>query len=239
MPEVRPNTLSSDVVFFFGAGASAPFGIPTMKQFVIDFEKHLDDNASKDERILYADIRGTLEERLGKKVDLEAVFTVIDGIIDYSPERHDLLSLYAVSEFKKPFPPKQDIPICKLLREKFQTFVKEKCVIPDESFDKIRNVYQDFFNRFALELPPRNLGSNDDYAYDRDWAIFTTNYDMCLEHYWRHVVGVGIDTGFISDDARAIRVLRSDMFLNTTGNVLRLVKLHGSYSNSLRFNTNK
>jgi len=230
MPEVRPNTPSSDVVFFFGAGASAPFGIPTMKQFVVDFEEYLNENATRNEQNVYADIKETLEKRLKRQADLEAVFTVINGIIDYNPERHDLLSLYAVSEFKKPFPTKQDIPTCKLLREKFQTFVKEKCVIPDESFDKIRNVYQDFFNRFALELPPRNLGSNDDYAYDHDWAIFTTNYDMCLEHYWRHVVGIGIDTGFVSDDARAIRVLRSERFLVFGDHRLRLVKLHGSVS---------
>ena len=38
---------SSDVVFFFGAGASAPFGIPTMKQFVTDFNLNIDISSEK------------------------------------------------------------------------------------------------------------------------------------------------------------------------------------------------
>ena len=38
---------ANNVVFFFGAGASAPFGIPTMKQFVVDFEKKLEKEGTK------------------------------------------------------------------------------------------------------------------------------------------------------------------------------------------------
>ncbi len=38
---------SEDVVFFFGAGASAPFEIPTMRQFVTDFKGFLNENAEK------------------------------------------------------------------------------------------------------------------------------------------------------------------------------------------------
>jgi hypothetical protein len=227
MPEVRLNTQSRDVVFFFGAGASAPFGIPTMKQFVNDFEEYLNENATKNERIVYADIKTTLEERLGKDVDLEEAFTVIDGIINYSPERHDLLSLYAVSEFKKPFPTKMDEAVCKLLKQKFQAYVREKCIIPDTSFDKIRDVYQDFFNRFALELPSdgKVLRSRN-YHYHSRWKIFTTNYDTCLEYYWREVVRVGIDTGAVPDSIRHVPVLRSKRFVQS--DELQLFKLHGS-----------
>ncbi len=227
MPEVRPDTPSSDVVFFFGAGASAPFGIPTMKQFVTDFEEHLIENATKDERMVYTDIKETLEKHLDRHVDLEAVFTVIDGIINYSPERIGLLSLYAVSEFKRSFPTKKDIQICKLLKEKFQTFVREKCIIPDNSFDKIGIVYQDFFNRFALELPSRRGGVRSrDYAYDGSWKIFTTNYDTCLEYYWREVVRAGIDTGAVPDNIRHVPIIHSARFL--ANNELKLFKLHGS-----------
>ena len=70
-------------MFFFGAGASAPFGIPTMKQFVGNFENYLNENADKDERELYSDIKSTLEKKIHRPPDLEAVFTVIDGIISY------------------------------------------------------------------------------------------------------------------------------------------------------------
>lgn len=53
-----------DIVFFFGAGASAPFGIPTMKQFVSDFERILDESGSEEERKTYNNIRETLEKQL-------------------------------------------------------------------------------------------------------------------------------------------------------------------------------
>ena len=93
--EERVKLGTEDVVFFFGAGASAPFGIPTMGQFVVDFEKFLNANAERKERELYSDIKQTLETKIHRNVDLEAVFTVIDGIIHYDdPEKLGMLALY-------------------------------------------------------------------------------------------------------------------------------------------------
>jgi len=46
---------SSDVLFFFGAGASAPFGIPTMKQLVLDFGHFLAENGTDKEKEIFAD----------------------------------------------------------------------------------------------------------------------------------------------------------------------------------------
>jgi hypothetical protein len=95
---------SNDVVFFFGAGASAPFGIPTMGQFVLDFEKFLNENADKKERDLYSDVKQTLETKIHRNADLEAIFTVIDGIINYDdPEKLGMLALYFETERKKQF----------------------------------------------------------------------------------------------------------------------------------------
>ena len=83
----------TNVVFFFGAGTSAPFGIPTMKQFVLDFEDFLNNNSGIKERELYSDIKKTLEEKIHRPPDLEAVFTVIDGIINYdNPEKLGMFS---------------------------------------------------------------------------------------------------------------------------------------------------
>jgi len=217
---------SDQIVFFFGAGASAPFGIPTMKQFVTDFEESLIENGTKGERRTYTDIKKTLEKQLHRQVDLEGVFTVIDGIIDYAPERLGLLSLYATAKFKKPFPTKINREICKSLREKFQTFVKEKCVIPDESYSKIAQVYRDFFNRFLLELGGR-IGRNGDCVWSRHWTIFTTNYDTCLEYFWREAAGADIDTGFDYNKVRKVDVL-SPRKLLSEGIGMRLFKLHGS-----------
>ncbi len=61
---------SEEILFFFGAGASAPFGIPTMKQFVVDFEEYLNENAEKSERTVYADIKKTLDACMHLEVEV-------------------------------------------------------------------------------------------------------------------------------------------------------------------------
>lgn len=232
-----PDASSDQVVFFFGAGASSPFGIPTMKQFVTNFEKSLIENGTEEERRTYTDIKENLEKQLLRKVDLEGVFTVIDGIINYTPERLGLLSLYATAKFKKAFPTEIDKGICKSLREKFQTFVKEKCAIPEESFGKIVQVYRDFFNRFMLELGG-SIGSSGDCAWNPRWTVFTTNYDTCLEYFWREVAGANIDTGFDYNNVRKVDILNATKLLREDIG-MQLFKLHGSVNWLVEKGSNK
>ena len=78
---------SSDLTFFLGAGASAPFGIPTMKQLVVNFEEMLENNGTNEELDVFRDIKNTLENVLQRPTDLEDVFTVIDGIMNYGLDR--------------------------------------------------------------------------------------------------------------------------------------------------------
>jgi len=221
---VEKTINSSDIVFFFGAGASAPFNIPTMKQFVTDFEKVLEEDATKSERLTYKEIKDALEKRLKRQVDIEAVFTVIDGIINYSPERLGFLSLYCATKFDTPNSDKK--LTCTLLRRKFRNFVSSECCIPQEAFSKIKEIYHDFFNRFALELG--NYNENGKYAYNSNWTMFTTNYDLCLEYYWREVAHVAIDTGFDFERVRNVTVLRPYKLLQESTGLIQLFKLHGS-----------
>ena len=226
---------SGDTVFFFGAGASAPFGIPTMKQFVIDFEKFLSNNGTKDENILYGKIKSALEKQLKREIDLEDVFTVIDGYINFNFERLGLLSVYCFNENlsqKTEIPSSSynaEVPICKMLSEKFQNFVREKCLIPNEAFGKISDVYHDFFNRFCLESTVAGYTMRDKYSWYNSWVLFTTNYDTCLEHYWRQVAKVRLNTGFVADEATNTWVLNPNRFYEE-GQSVRFFKLHGSIS---------
>lgn len=221
---VTPRT--SDVTFFFGAGASAPFGIPTMKQFVTDFEKSLNQTGNESEKSIYVGIKETLERQLRRPVDLEAIFTVIDGILNNIPEKLGLFATYLTTGFK--IISDSDMQTCSSLKEKFQTFVSEQCVIPDGSFDRIREVYHDLFNRFVLELKPSGYEvRGGTYVWDQKWTIFTTNYDLCLEYYWREAARIGIETGFQYDTTRSVNRLQPRTFL-VEENPIRLFKLHGS-----------
>ena len=222
-----------DIVFFFGAGASAPFGIPTMKQFVIDFERLLEKNGIDEEKKLYDSIKTTLTNKLRRDIDLEDVFTVIDGYINFNYERLGLLSIYT---FRKPlsemtyFPSKTyeaDVQVCRTLKDKFQKFVRDRCLIPNEAFSRIADVYHDFFNRFSLESEVVGQSVRGNFWWYNNWAMFTTNYDICLEHYWRQVARARLNTGFSVDEARRTWVLNPSKFNEEE---LRLLKLHGSIS---------
>src|SRR5439155_21823041 len=72
----------ADQLFFFGAGSSARFGIPTMKDMVLQFKDELSKQSGKDideEVQLYVGVEDILRNDFNH-VDLEAVFSVIDGI---------------------------------------------------------------------------------------------------------------------------------------------------------------
>jgi hypothetical protein len=69
-------------LFFFGAGASRPFDIPTMKEMVSEFQKELANSSGKgirDEVHLYSQVAASIKQAYGR-VDLESVFTVVDAI---------------------------------------------------------------------------------------------------------------------------------------------------------------
>jgi len=132
---------------------------------------------------------------------------------------------------------KYDSAVCFKLRRRFQVFVKEKCEIPEDSFDKIGLVYQDFFNRLFLELGG-SQGRRGRFVWNPKWSIFTTNYDTCLEYYWREVARAGVDTGFIFNKVQKVDGLNSPNFLND-GLGIQLFKLHGSVSWLIEKGTNR
>jgi len=219
---------SSDLTFFFGAGASAPFGIPTMKQLVADFEKYLEDEGSEEEKNLFSDIKNTLEKTLRRQVDLEDVFTVIDGIMNYGFDRIGLVSLYTLmKEFSRIPSPEVAENVCSTLRKKFEEFIREKCLIPEGSYDNISTVYKDLFNQIEKtsgvggSQHPRRI----DFGWCSTWTMFTTNYDICIEFFWRESMRISLHTGFAEDPARHTQTLRSGAL---GVEALTLVKLHGS-----------
>ena len=65
-----------------------------MQQMVEDFEQDLAKTGSKDEIVLYEDIRGFLQTNLGGRVDLEAVFSIIDSITNWAVDRVGPAALY-------------------------------------------------------------------------------------------------------------------------------------------------
>jgi hypothetical protein len=231
---------SSDILFFFGAGASAPFGIPTMKKFVIDFEELLDKTGAEKEKELYRKIKRELQNHLNREVDLEDVFTVIDGLHNFDFERLGTLAVFCFSKHLSPpdYLYEKDTSNCESLNKKFQDFVREKCQIPEKSFNEIYTVYQDFFNTVYDKTSRTSSDTHrtkGNHKYCTTWSMFTTNYDLCLEYYWRQRAEISLNTGFSFDTIKNRVILNPQNFLTDSRSSGRpkLIKLHGSINWSI------
>lgn len=88
-----------EILIFLGAGASVPFGLPTMTDLVDLFEKKLKKSKSNPEYKLYHSVKEILFNTYGY-VDLESVFTVLLSI-SQSMKYLDLgfSSVFATSKF--------------------------------------------------------------------------------------------------------------------------------------------
>lgn len=218
---------SLDLTFFFGAGASAPFGIPTMKRLVELFETELKEKGTDPEIQLFNDITNTLKDALQRPIDLEDIFTIINGIKKYDIDQISLVAIYAsIKEFDKIPLPQVEQNVCKNLEDKFEKFLREKCMIR-KSYQDIFTVYQDFFTKACKTTSTTSSMTHrarNNVAYC-PWTIFTTNYDTCLEYFWRERVQAPLYTGFSSNQARRAEILDQSL-INV--NDLTLVKLHGS-----------
>jgi len=230
----------ANTILFFGAGASAPFGIPTMQQMVEDFETSLLPGNKAEEQVLYQDIRAFLSETLGRPIDLEAVFTIVDSIINWSSDKMGIAALYhamrasprakegALASLK---PPSTDtVRTARSLEADFESFVKNACQIREGVSTRIDEVYKNFFDSIGAVVGGTNFQGQTGRSQVVVGPMFTTNYDAVLEHYWLDLVRVSLNTGFTYDNVAGMLVSSPDSFRpNFVGqNDLRLFKLHGS-----------
>jgi len=228
----------ANLLWFVGAGASAAFGIPTMQKMVTDFERDLQGRASRLEVDLYEDVRSFLDANLGRPVDLEAVFSVIDSIINWSMDRvgpsalyHAVRSLvpklqgggssYAIPQLSTPTP--ELIETAKTLRLRFEELVRSKCEIPETELSHVQSAYRIVFERVGQQVGGASWHGNTPVS---DWPIFTTNYDPVLERYWVDFAKYPLNTGFSWNEVAGMKVSNPDQLRSSNG--VRLFKLHGS-----------
>jgi len=223
-------------LFFFGAGASRPFGIPTMKEMVTQFRKELSESKSDgidDEVKLYDNVESTLRKEFGA-TDLESVFTVVDAFAQGKTLKE--VGYYAVflaariSADSLLSPPSQDLQTtARRLRGRFESFVKRVCWLKTDKLEVVLDTYLPFLNEVfnvfggaVSQFPHKGTR----YNYNQLWNFFTTNYDNVLEVFWR--VGIRqatLNTGFQYEPSTKSEIWSRDTILQQN---LRLIKLHGS-----------
>ena len=234
---------SGNILFFFGAGASAEFGIPTMTKMAQDFRLELTNKGSKPEKDIYNEIIEILARDINCDVDIEAIFSVIQGLKEYSPTTIGELALYiSRKKYDRSLVNSLSVDVATLesLESRFQQFIRKSCRLKSDYRDKMITTYKEFFNIISNHVN-NQLNSDKPVKYDTRWTLFTTNYDRCLEAFWRDDMQINLDTGFRKDETSfdsAKCTLNADNFLCSFGGSLqfqktchtrlRLVKLHGS-----------
>ncbi len=177
----------ASVLFFFGAGASRSYNIPTMNEMVDEFEETVKD---KPEFELYQRIKKIQEEGYGEtRVDIESVFSVITGIANeiqvkdfgHTPYFYIKNNQFTESEFKK-----EDVENAKKLVDELKVYIKKTCIFsgkPEEKLNIDKMGFESLFRNLNLE----NKHNDDiDEDYYLGWKAYTTNYDLIFEEWWEN-----------------------------------------------------
>jgi hypothetical protein len=223
-----------DILLFLGSGASAPFGLPTMKKLVDMFQEYLSSHSFSYEdysfmKSIYSNVKDIICDTYGY-ADLESVFTVIESL-SHNIEYKELgfTSIYVLSNYGKEIKnkliasPNEQKAAIKLL-QLYKDFVRSACKEEDTMEDHITNCYKELFDMLGDKYKFDTVTGDDDLKYRYGpCSIYTTNYDSVIERYWK---GVSPIMDLWKDD-KGITVLDPAIVLSGEMDV-KLVKLHGS-----------
>lgn len=214
-------------IFFIGAGASVPFGIPTMTELVANFEAKTKDPHYGLGYVIQA-IKNNLRDY--KPFDIEALITVLQDIIDYDTVseaifNHPSLHFYTPNGY-----PNLDSSVqtlgkryhneAKQILGDVKDFIAESCSIKQTPFEIYTELFSSGLVRYGFgyegEIKSRT---------DVENCIFTTNYDLVLEAYCDNL-GLDYETGemrnVLSIDSSNQKLYGHSFLAH------RIYKLHGS-----------
>ena len=171
----------TDLVFF-GAGASKPFGIPTMQKMVVQFEHDLKDDKKLHD--FYHKIKDKLIEGYGPSIDIESILSVLGGITKKKRPR-DLghFVFYYVSDdaSSEQFSP-DEIELAKKLQEKIYDYIRKVCKI--NNLEEFKEEYDRSYLPLFKHISEEKIDYNGE-ALAHEWKAYTTNYDDIFEGFWR------------------------------------------------------
>ena len=221
------------MLLFLGAGASNPFGIPIMRDFLKLFDQDVGSFP------LYGAIKGTYE----KECDLEVLMTVIEDLTkpqgeffrSISPQTAFFLLQKERNDANR-YLDKESREEAKTLIAKIKAIIRNECskAVSDDS--NILKVYDDFFKiieekdkeikqEFRFNLA--SYGRRFKMVLPVDLRIFTTNYDTCMEVYFNRRE-LDFSRGIVNRYGENIFDVDEYGSLQSQNKVARIYKLHGS-----------
>jgi hypothetical protein len=223
------------MLLFLGAGASMPFGVPTMIDFIKLFDKEVGDSP------LYRE----LKTAFGENCDLEALMTVIEDLSKSPKEFFKAISPQTASFLLQKERKDADHYIngdrsqeAGELSAKIKAIIRKECNRAISNDSRILEVYDDFFTslesqkRRVIAVPSlwgsSQIGSGAHaFTLPTDLRIFTTNYDQCLETYFNRRE-IDFWRGIVSRYGESVFDVDSYDPLLAENMPCKIYKLHGS-----------
>ncbi len=227
-------TVMNNFVLFVGAGASQPFGIPTMTEMTALFEEELQRSASQYLR-LFNLVKLRLQDYMG--FDIEALISTLQDIcrgeegpsgLLNQPTVHFFLS-NGLGRLTDALDPGKSLAAqyrdeAKELLDKVKDFVAKTCAIKHEPFMIYRELVERALNKQGYkELSMSGPGGLKSVSCQ----IFTTNYDVVLEAYCDHL-GFEYECGQEQSQRRLVLNEENRRLYNPEEPVHQIYKLHGS-----------
>jgi len=221
------------IMVFLGAGASRPFGIPTMTEMAEEFEQklHHDDSPHLE---FFNRVKSRLQDY--QCFDIEAFITVFQGICGFDdvssralahPSVHYFLAercggIADTLKYEKGLA-KRDCTVAEQLLGQLKGFIADSCDIKKQSFD----IYTEFFSQVMHEYYNlRGALEGQSPKKSVNCEIFTTNYDRVTEAYC-HRMGLEYECG--EDSGQLLKIdYSNDILFNHNTYAFKIYKLHGS-----------
>ena len=211
--------MTKSPLIFLGAGASAPFNVPTMKNMVNLFEKELGEKGQDNQIDLWNNVKLRLQAAFGvDNVDIEHMLTFFSSpIID--PSRLSPNVIYGCDIIEKNPIQVADPEIAKAITIDLKDFIYRHCDI--QAHERIFPVYSMLWKIISVMM---NFGVHEFYMSDLE--VFTTNYDRCFEIFYNMARTRSLSSTEIVLDTGVKGRYYNPAYYGTTGP--RLYKLHGS-----------
>jgi hypothetical protein len=222
MSSLSLSILLSKSLIFLGAGASVPFGIPTMNEFTDRVAESLSGiNKEWENRVL--EIKSTLQTK-GLRYDIEILSTALSIFSDPSLYRTYLTPFFAFSEYPVP---QGNHSLAGILKE-----VKKEIYRVCKRYNRsdANKIYQGLFDSlYSVDLTKINADGNlERFSYPVNYEVFTTNYDLSFSKFLEYQRKDYAD-GFSGADRGGISIFTNNWFTDhSKPDTMKFGKLHGS-----------
>jgi len=226
----------SEFVVFVGAGASKPFGIPTMTEMTEGFEKELKKHSSPG-ITFFDEIKRRLKDY--QYFDVESLITVLQNIANVdklstvlnNPSVHYFLynrvgdiarAIQSVKQITKPHRNEAE----ELLKQ-VKFFIANSCKMKEKPFE----IYTELFN-YANKNHRPDINFKDRINHRGSpipsHKVFTTNYDLVLEGYCQNKRLPAWDCGQLQTGELKIATNDNRPLYSFGRDIFHIYKLHGS-----------